>query len=154
MDAEAWRAYGRILFWLHRPDLTPVQQRQRCRPLWERLSADLAPAAVDPLHWLHQAASLSPDSSQTALGRLIQRFSDRVRAILHHGLENIDVLTSAFPHPSSEDRSRTVIGLLATLGDATSESVLTRFIEHPTLAVPTVHAIRRIKAAEAAGSDW
>ena len=51
----AWECYGAIIFWMHRPGLTPAEVRGQCAPYWQRLQNELLPAAADPLYRLRNA---------------------------------------------------------------------------------------------------
>ncbi|MGW4874665.1 hypothetical protein [Streptomyces chartreusis] len=143
-DAEAWRCYGRILFWLHRPDLEPSERTSRCAPVWEQLTGPLLNAAVDPLHQFQYVARFAQDARTSALGRLVDTFPAQVRVILHHGLKALDHLTALPPHALTDDRTATVLRLLAHVGDRTSLPLLTAYRNHPELGSAAAETIRHI----------
>ncbi|MET9462136.1 hypothetical protein ABZY05_45200 [Streptomyces canus] len=143
-DAEAWRCYGRILFWLHRPGLEQSEREVRCAPLWEQLAGPLLNAAVDPLHQFQSVVMFARDARNSALGRLVDAFPAQARVILHHGLTAPDHLTTLFPHVLTQDRTATVLRLLAHAGDRTSLPLLTAYCNHPELGSTAAETIRRI----------
>lgn len=143
-DADAWRCYGHILFWLHRPGLGQHERDARCAPLWEQLTGALLDATVDPLHQFQYAAMFAQDIRTSALGRIVDAFPAQARTVLHHGLTAPDHLTSLFPHPQPDDRTATVLRLLARVGDRSSLPLLSAYRTHPTLGSTAADTIRRI----------
>ncbi|MFE7355576.1 hypothetical protein ACFU8Q_20860 [Streptomyces sp. NPDC057543] len=143
-DADAWRCYGQVLFWLHRPGLSVDEQHARCTPLWDRLITCLLDAAVDPFQQFRYAAMYAQDIRTSALGRIIDAFPAQARAVLHHGLSAPDRLTSLFPHPQANDRTATVISLLARVGDRSSLPLLTTYRNHTVLGGTAADTIRHI----------
>ncbi|MFJ8547365.1 hypothetical protein ACIRFH_36445, partial [Streptomyces sp. NPDC093586] len=143
-EADAWRCYGQILFWLHRPGLSVDEQHARCTPLWERLITFLLDASVDPLQQFRYAAVYAQDIRTSALGRIIDAFPAEARTVLHHGLSAPGRLTSLFPHPQVNDRTVTVIGLLARVGDRSSLPLLAAYRNHTVLGSTAADAIRHI----------
>ncbi|MFJ6438605.1 hypothetical protein [Streptomyces sp. NPDC091416] len=142
--ADAWRCYGQILFWLHRPGLSTDDQNVRCTPLWEQLTTSLLDAAVDPYQQFQYAAMFAQDLRTSALGRIIDAFPDQARTVLHHGLSAPDRLTSLFPHPQVNDRTATVMGLLARVGDRSSLPLLAAYRDHTVLGGTAADTIRHI----------
>ncbi|MFF9185101.1 hypothetical protein [Streptomyces misionensis] len=143
-DADAWRCYGHILFWLNRPHLNPQEQDERCAPLWEQLTGPLLDAAVDPLRQFQHAAMFAQDIRTSALGRIIDAFPAQARTVLHHGLHAPDQLTSLIPHPRPDDRTTTVMRLLARIGDRSSLPLLAAYRHHPALGSTAADTIRHI----------
>ncbi len=143
-DADAWRCYGDILFWLNRPALTPDERDTRCALLWEQLTGPLLDAAVDPLHQFQHAAMGAQNIRTSALGHIIDAFSAQARTVLHHGLHAPRQLTSLFPHPRPDDRTTTVMRLLTRVGDHSSLPLLTTYRNHPTLGSTAADTIRHI----------
>ncbi|MCP3017363.1 ATP-binding protein [Nocardiopsis dassonvillei] len=144
-DAEAWRCYGQILFWLHRPDLSATRRDEYCRPLWRLLTTDLRDAAVDPLRKMRSSVLFSDDLPYAALGRFMEIFPSEIREILHHGLAAPQRMTSLFPHGGLLDNDDVVIWLTAEVGDASSLPYLRPYIDDPGVGVSAVQAWRRIK---------
>ncbi|MFF0898211.1 hypothetical protein [Streptomyces sp. NPDC003278] len=151
-DADAWRCYGHILFWLNRPGLGPHERDTRCAPLWEQLTGPFLDAAVDPLHQFQYAAMSAQDIRTSALGRIIDAFPAQARTVLHHGLHAPDQLTSLFPHPRPDDRATTVMRLLARIGDRSSLSLLAAYREHSVLGSTASDTIRHINNRTTADS--
>ncbi|MFF4308440.1 hypothetical protein [Streptomyces sp. NPDC001601] len=143
-DAEAWRCYGQIVFWLHRAGISSDDRYAHCAPLWEQLTTSLLDAAVDPLQQLQSAAMLAQDIHASALGRIIDAFPAHARAVLHHGLSAPDHLTSLFPYPQPDDRTATVLRLLARVGDRSSLPLLGSYRDHRVLGGTAADTIRRI----------
>lgn len=143
-DADAWRCYGQILFWLHRPNLNSDDRYARCIPLWEQLTTSLLDAAVDPLQQFHSVAIFAQDIRTSALGLIVDSFPGRIRTVLHHGLITPERLTSLFPHPQPDDRTATVLRLLARVGDHSSLQLLAPYRDHPGLGSTAADTIRRL----------
>jgi hypothetical protein len=142
--ADTWRCYGRILFWLHRPGLDPHERHAHCPP-WEQPTGPLLDAAVDPLYQLQYAAMSAIGTRTSVLGRIVGTFPAQVRTVLHHGLRAPDQLTSFFPHPRPDDRTATVMHLLAYVGDHSSLTLLAVYRDHPAHGSTAADTIRRIK---------
>ncbi|MGD9486088.1 hypothetical protein WDH52_23060 [Streptomyces sp. TRM70308] len=143
-DAEAWRCYGQILFWLHRPNLDSDDRYARCMPLWEQLTTSLLDAAVDPLQQFQSVAMFAQDIRTSALGLIVDSFPGHIRTVLHHGLSAPEHLTSLFPHPQPDDRTATVLRLLARAGDHSSLQLLALYRDHPGLGGTATDTIRRL----------
>ncbi|MEV6247703.1 hypothetical protein AB0M38_16080 [Streptomyces sp. NPDC051742] len=143
-DAEAWRCYGQILFWIHRPDLSADDQRAQCLPLWEQLTGPLLGAAVDPLHQYQYVAQFARDIGTTALGRILDTFPAQARSILHHALSAPDHLSSLFPYPRPQERTTTALRLLGRVGDRSSLDLLASYRGNPTFASVAAEVIRAI----------
>ncbi|MDQ0848051.1 hypothetical protein [Streptomyces sp. V1I6] len=143
-DADAWRCYGHILFWLNRPGLSTHERDTRCAPLWEQLTGPFLDAAVDPLHQFQYAAMGTPDIRTSALVRIIDAFPAQARTVLHHGLHATDQLTSLLPHPRPHDRTTTAMRLLTRVGDHSSLPLLAAYRDHPTLGSTAADTIRHI----------
>ncbi|MCM1967937.1 hypothetical protein NC490_16585 [Streptomyces sp. G1] len=143
-DANAWRCYGQILFWLHHPRISPDDKRARCMPLWEQLTGPLLDAAPDPLHQFQSVAQLAQDLRTTALGRIADTFPTQVRTVLHHALRAPDRLTSLFRHTRPHDRTSTALSLLARVGDSSSLSQLAAYRDNPAFAASAASVIRGI----------
>jgi hypothetical protein len=143
-DADAWRCYGHILFWLNRPGLDPHERDTRCAPLWEQLTGPLLDAAVDPLRQFQYAAMGNPDIRTSALGRIIDAYPAQIRTVLHHSLHAPHQLTSLLPHGQPDDRTAIGMRLLARVGDHSSLSLLATYRNHPTLGSTAADTIRHI----------
>ncbi|MFH8747469.1 hypothetical protein ACH4GK_09545 [Streptomyces rimosus] len=143
-DADAWRSYGHILFWLHHSAFDPHERDTRCAPLWEQLTGPFLDAAVDPLHQFHYAAMGAPDMRTSGLGCIIDTFPTQARTVLHHGLHAPHQLTSLIPHSRPVDRTTTVMRLLARVGDHSSLPLLATYRNHPTLGSTAADTIRHI----------
>ncbi|MEU0354337.1 hypothetical protein [Streptomyces cyaneofuscatus] len=145
-DAEAWRCFGQILFWLHRPNLNSADRSARCRPLWEQLTTDLLNAAVDPLQQFQTVAMFARDIRTSALGLILRLLPRHIRTVLHHGLDAPDRLTSLFPHSQRDDRTATVLRLLARAGNRSSLPLIARYRDDPVLGEAAVSTIRRLNS--------
>ncbi len=87
-----------------------------------RINCSNSCAAVDPLQQFQYLAMFAQDIRTSALGRIVDSFPGRIRTVLHHGLSAPDRLTSLFPHPQPDDRTATVLRLLARVGDQSSST--------------------------------
>ncbi|WP_405587971.1 hypothetical protein [Streptomyces sp. NBC_01190] len=151
-DADAWRCYGQILFWLHRPGIGMPEQQALCAPLWEQLTGPFVDAAADPLHQFHYADWFDRDFSTSALARIIDAFPTEARAVLHNSLTAPDRLTSIFPHPMPRECATTAIRLLARIGDLSSLPLLAAYRGHPDQGSAAADTIRRINNRVAPGT--
>jgi hypothetical protein len=127
------------------PRSRPTRTTRALRPLWEQPTGPLLDAAVDPLSQLQYAAMSAMGTRTSVLGRIAGTFPDQVRTVLHHGLRAPDQLTSFFPHPRPDDRTATVMHLLAYVGDHSSLALLAVYRDHPALGSTAADTIRRIK---------
>ncbi|MEN1883332.1 hypothetical protein ACWDBO_53105 [Streptomyces mirabilis] len=84
------------------------------------------------------------DIRTSALGRIVDSFPGHIRTVLHHGLSAPDRLTSLFPHPQPDDRTATVLRLLARVGDQSSLHLLALYRDHPVLGGTAADTIRRL----------
>ena len=140
----AWECYGAIIFWMHRPGLTPAGVRGQCTPYWQRLQNELLPAAVDPLYRLRNAYHFPYEEGPALLDRIIQSFPDQMRPILECGLAHPGDLTSAFSHGASQERAQYLIGILGTVGNSATTELLRGYIDDPILGASAIAAIREL----------
>ncbi|MDF3148775.1 ATP-binding protein [Streptomyces sp. T21Q-yed] len=145
-DAEAWRCYGEIIFWLHRPGLSADEQRTRSEPSWRRLTSILSDAAVDPLYHLCQISYLTASTEKSLVGSLLSSYPEHVRAVLHHALTYPNRLSSLFPFSPPHERSIAALSLLKAVGDETSIELLHPYRSHPDLAAEAAETIRHLNS--------
>ncbi|MBN1458351.1 MAG: NERD domain-containing protein [Armatimonadetes bacterium] len=139
---EAWRLYGEIVFWLHKPALTDKDKRAHCESLWLRLKGDLAFEAVDPLCQFVRAGMGQPGEPQPVKA-LFESFPDELRQILEFGLRNQHRIVTLWKQP--ENRLRIIISLLGTVGSLDTLPLLNPFIDDDTLGHEAIRAIGEIK---------
>lgn len=141
-DADAWRCYGQILFWLSRPGPSGEERTLRCAPLWDGLTTRLLDAAVDPFHQFPYAAQFAQDIRTSALGRIVDAFPSQTRTVLHHALTSPERLTSLFSLPLRQERGTFVMRLLARSGDHSSLPLLRTYLNHPLHSAAAADTIR------------
>lgn len=143
-DAHAaWACYGAIIFWMHRPGITPAETSRQCAPHWQRLRTSLLHAAADPLYWLDSAIQFHHRDSHSLIAAIMEAFRDEMRPILEWSIEHPSAMVSAFSH-EWEDRGRTLIGMLATVGDIGSTELLSAYVDDPDLGAAAITAIRSL----------
>lgn len=92
-NVRAWRAWGEIVYWLHRDDLPEEERRSRCRTPLRLLAGELLSAAIDAWYWLERYARRPWNPTGMALD--IERvFPEEERRLLEDGLRHADALTS------------------------------------------------------------
>ncbi|MBR7828771.1 restriction endonuclease [Actinospica sp. MGRD01-02] len=141
-DAEAWRCYGEIVFWLNRPDLTPEQRAGRGTAALDRLTTSLLDAATDPLQAFYWA---SFDYRDSPMRQLLRTFPAEMRHILTHGLGHRDRITSLFRDPISGLSNDPLIALLGMVGDHSTIALLEPLREDRIYGRDAAHAVRELK---------
>lgn len=150
-DAHAaWQSYGAIMFWLHRTGMAPAETAVKCTPHWQSLRGGLLPAAADPLYWLHTMSQFYERDSPSPLQLMMLGFPDEIRLILEWSIQHPSDLTSVFPHVW-EDRQRTLIALLAKVGNAESSELLQSYVDDSALGATAIIAIRYLANGENPG---
>jgi hypothetical protein len=140
-DAHAaWEHYAAVLFWLHRPGVSPAEAARRCEPHWQHLRGSLLHAAADPLYQLENANQLTSDEASPP-AQIMRTFPDEVRPILEWSIQHPADLAAAFA-PAWGDRTQTLIRLLARVGNAESAELLREYADDPELGP---HAIAAVK---------
>lgn len=145
-DAEAWRGYGEIIFWLNRPGLTPEERTDLCAPLLNRLNTELVDAAVDPLQTFYWASYSYSNPGESPLLQILHAYPAETRRILTYGLTHRDRATSLMPYPISALSNDPLIALLALVGDQSTIALLEPLREDRTFGWSAVHAVRNLKA--------
>jgi hypothetical protein len=146
-DARAaWECYGAVIFWMHRPSITPAEICHQCAPHWQRLRTSLLHAAADPLYWLNGTSHFYYQDSSSLIAAITAAFPGEIRPILEWGIGHPNATASLFPHVW-EDRGRTLIGLLATVGDTDSCELLRAYVDDPDLGAMAITAIKSLNDA-------
>lgn len=149
IDDQAWQCYGEIIFWLHKPGLPADEVARRCASSWQRLTADLAPAAADALHWLTQPGTVTRSAEQTIFTKLVNLFRDDVRTVLEWSLAHHESLTSIFGYRSHGSPVFGAAGLpdyvirtLRHVGNEGTVELLRSYVDHPILGTSAIDTIR------------
>jgi hypothetical protein len=141
-DAHAaWGHYGAIIFWLHRPGTTAAEISSRCSPHWQSLRGGLLHAAADPLYWLNTASQLTWETGTVPATLVLRAFADEVRPILEWGIQHPVEMATAFKH-TWNDRTQTLIRMLAEVGNAGSGELLRSYADDAELGASAIAAIR------------
>jgi hypothetical protein len=146
-NEEAWELYGAIVFWLSHPSAGQAAAAH-CAPLWQKLHADLLPAAADPLRWIAQPGLLTflgPDE-EPLIGKLLRTFPDEIRTILEWGLENQASLTSIFGHRMlGSELAEKILYLLGSVGNTGTVDVLRSYVDDKDLGRDAIRSMRAIQ---------
>jgi hypothetical protein len=143
----AWERYGAIIFWLHRPGITPDEASRQCAPHWQRLNADLLHAAADPLYWLETASQPSGEDEASVTGLMLRAFPDEVRPILEWSIQHPREAVSAFGHTWG-DQAKALMRILAVVGDAGSREILREYADDAELGAAAIAAIRYLSSEQ------
>ena len=143
-DETAWQCYGAIIFWLFKADLDDEEVTARCASHWQRLAGPLLPAAVDPLFHFYRSSGSYDQEGRPVFVRVILRFPAEARQIMQWSIQHMDSLTSVFPSSDQEDRARTIIDMLGTVGNTETGELLRAFTDDQALGRAAVDAIKRL----------
>ncbi len=143
-DEIAWQCYGEIIFWLYRPKLTPAEVRERCAPVWARLSGDLLVAAADPLFQFSHAWTVAPDGGKNAHQLILMTFPEEVRRILELSLLRRDQLTSLFRFTRETELTTYIINILGYVGAVETVDLLVPYLDDRELGSTTTSSVRNI----------
>ena len=86
----------------------------------------------------------SDQEGKPVIARIIQKFPDEVRQILQWSVQHRDALTSVFPGPEQEDRSRKIINMLGGVGNTETVELLHAFTDDQTLGRSAIDAIKQL----------
>jgi len=143
-DEAAWQCYGAIIFWLDKPGLCDEEVAAQCASHWQQLTGPLLPAAADPLVRFYRASGSYEQDGRPVFARIILRFPAEARQILQWSIRHRDTLTSVFPSADQEDRARTIIDMLGTVGNTETIDVLHVFTDDQTLGGAAIDAIKQL----------
>jgi hypothetical protein len=138
---SAWEHYAAILFWLYRPGSSPAEAARRCEPHWQQLHGPLLHSAADPLYQLENSGQLAGQDGVSPVARIMRAFPGEVKPVLEWGIQHPEQLTAVF-RPVWGDRTKTLIRLLAQVGNAGSTELLRRYTDDPELGPDAIAAIR------------
>ncbi len=147
-DEAAWRAYGEILFWLHKPSITESEMREKCAPCWERLESLYIRAALDPLFLIEKSIRWGAEYNKLRIKNPIILFPSEVKAILVECVKIMPELTSLFNKVinwNREERNKFIIEMLGKIGDEIIIPVLEPILESAELGAEAARAIRKIR---------
>ena len=143
-DQAAWQCYGAIIFWLDKAGLSDEEVTARCASHWQQLTGPLLPAAADPLVRFYRASGSYDQDGRPVFARIILRFPAEARQILQWSIRHRDTLTSVFPSADQEDRTRTVIDMLGTVGNSETIELLHGFTDDQAFGRAAVDAVKRL----------
>ena len=146
-DEAAWRAYGEILFWLHKPSITESNMREKCAPCWERLESLYIRAALDPLFLIEKTISWGAQYNKVRVKDPLIIFPSEVKAILEECVKIMPELTSLFKFISwrRQEHNKFIIETLGKMGDETTIPLLEPILESAELGAEAAKAIRKIR---------
>jgi energy-coupling factor transporter ATP-binding protein EcfA2 len=146
-DEAAWRAYGEILFWLHKPSITESDMREKCAPCWERLESLYIRAALDPLFLIEKSIRWGAEHNKVRIKDPIIIFPSEVKAILTECVKIMPELTSLFKFVSwrRQERNKFIVEMLGKIGDETTIPFLEPILESAELGAEAARAIHDIR---------
>jgi hypothetical protein len=146
-DVTAWREWGRILHWLHKPNPAADKFQDEASHSWSRLLGDLLRAAIDPL-WRLLLFDSSARDRRTRYVLLVPTFSEELKELLEKGLESHPMLTSLFPAREPGELVGFIADYLGALGDEKTILLLERFADSDKWGSHAIRAIRAIHTRE------
>ncbi len=144
-DEAAWREWGKILYWMHRADLSEAERTAQCQRPWERLTRELVRAAIDPWYWITRYRESWSRLEPLGFLLISEVFRCELKALLEEGLRSSEGLTSLFDHFRVEERVRMVIGELGVIGDETTAVMLEGWCDSEDYGEEAVKAVRAIR---------
>jgi hypothetical protein len=146
-DEAAWRAYGEILFWLHKPSITENNMREKCAPCWEHLECLYIRAALDPLFLIEKSIRWGAEHNKVRIKDPLIIFPSEVKAILAECVKIMPELTSLFKFISwrRQEHNKFIIETLGKIGDETTIPLLEPILESAELGADAARAIRKIR---------
>jgi hypothetical protein len=139
--AEAWRIIREIVY----EHFKEASTRERINDLWLALRAEAPLGSADALYNIQHPFVLNW-GGEDLRADLTQFYPQQTKAILEHGLLNLEKLTSAWKFGRAEERNDFVVATLGRVGDESSVEILKRFANHPVLGKGAIGAIKAIKA--------
>jgi hypothetical protein len=148
-DRRAWQYYGEILFWLHKPGLTPAEVKHRCDPLWDSLESQVPFEAIDPLCRFAHAMLTDVTREHHPVQRLFAGSRERIRRILAYGLKNRERLSGIDkrvpPEAACRERTTFIIHTLGQIGAESDIKLLQALVDDDYHGIDAVEAIRRLR---------
>jgi hypothetical protein len=142
-DSRAWRCFDEVIFRLeHDGDHADSSDTAR---QWSMLLGRYAPAAVDVLYHLRQAAIVGSPLRPSIHDWLMRAYPDEVRRLLEWGLAHRDKLTTCFLHVDTEQRQQYIVRTLGHVGTTSTAVLLRSYVADPALGGEAVTAIRQIE---------
>jgi hypothetical protein len=145
VDDRVWRTVEEILFWSFR-GTNATEQSKRMDELWASFDGETHLAFADVLYQLAQSQWRLRDRRN--LGRLDDRYPDKVRPLLESSLRQRVSLTSLFPYGGwkTPELVSFILSTLGEIGDTGSISSISELADDPRLgkyAIKAIEAIRR-----------
>lgn len=146
-DEAAWRAYGEIIFWLHKPSITESSMREKCAPCWERLESLYIRAALDPLFLIEKSMKWGAEYNKVTIKDPLIVFSSEVKGILAECVKIMPELTSLFKFINwrRQENNKFIIETLGKIGDETTIPLLEPILESDELGADAARTIRKIR---------
>jgi hypothetical protein len=144
-DEAAWQCYGQIIYWLGRPGLTPAKVRTRCAPLWDRLSGELALAAVDPAYHLAHAHGLTYEEGINSHRAIATTFPGELRRLLEGCLPHYAQLTSIYRYKQNKELAIYALDMLGHVGTESTRAILISYVDDVDLGTTAVSSLRHLR---------
>jgi hypothetical protein len=142
---RAWSAWGAILFWLYKPDLSRVERRTATSQWWELLHTRWPREAAGLLVRLDEYRHVIDAKSRPALDEICSVFSDEVRTVLEFGLVNLPSLIGGTVGVLSlRETPATFIRWLGVVGNRQTVKLLGELVDAPDLGAYAVEALRNL----------
>jgi hypothetical protein len=142
---RAWHAWGAILFWLYKPDLSLIERRAAAAQWWGLLHSRWPREAAGLLVWLDQSHVLFDAKHRPALDEICSVFPDDVRTVLEFGLVNLPSLIGGTVGVLSlRETPETFIRWLGVVGNRQTVKLLGQLVDAPELGTYTVEVLRNL----------
>jgi energy-coupling factor transporter ATP-binding protein EcfA2 len=143
-DLEAWRRVSELVFNLARGNAGTLDA-DRVRDLWDALLGEFAAAAVDVFFHINIASHMSAHGGVSSHAQLLLSYPTEVRELLEWALVHRDRLTSYFAIGHSGGRDAYIVRTLGIVGDASTQTLLRRYVLDEVLGEAAVVAVRHIE---------
>jgi hypothetical protein len=143
---EGWRAVFGLLFWQERERIEGVDHSARLDELLGRLREPVVRAGAPVVLYLIHACDMWRESEElSAHERLLRRFPEEIRELLHWSLTHEQELTSCILHREGAAASRYAVDMLGLIGDLASVGLLRSLANDVRLGAAARLAVRAIE---------
>jgi hypothetical protein len=143
---EGWRAVFGLLFWQERERIEGVDHSARLDELVGQLREPVVRAgALVVLYLIHACDRWRESEEPSTHERLLRRFPEEIRELLHWSLSHEQELTSCILHRGGTESSRYAVETLGAIGDLTTMGLLRSLANDARLGTAARLAARAIE---------
>jgi hypothetical protein len=143
---EGWRIIFSLLYWQERERVEGTDHSARMDTIIRQLHEPVVRAGAPVvLHSIHTCHAMSTAEEPSAHDRLLRRFPEDIRELLHWTLTHEQELTSCILHRGGAASSRYAVDMLGLIGDAASMRLLRSFANDVHLGAAARIAVRAIE---------